>query len=59
MMTGYLKQKYGMRIGQNRVGKALATVATNYHQRRGTTTARLINPIPYRADYFGQILHID
>ena len=48
-----------MRIGQNRIGKALATVAQNYYQRRRTTTARLINPIPYRADYFGHKLHID
>ena len=59
MMTGYIKQKYGMRIGQNRIGKALATVAPNYHQRRRTTTARLRNPIPYRADYFGHKLHIN
>ena len=58
-MTGYVKQKYGMRIAQNRIGKALATVAPNYHQRRRTATARLINPIPYRADYFGHKLHID
>ena len=55
-MTGYIKQKYGMRISQNRIGKALATVAPNYHQRRRTTTARLINPILYRADYFGHKL---
>ena len=59
MTTGYIKQKYGMRIGQNRIDKALATVAPNYHQRRRTATARLINPIPYRADYFGHKLHID
>ena len=59
MTTGYIKQKYGMRIGQNRIGKALTTEAPNYHQRRGTATARLINPIPYRADYFGHKLHID
>ena len=59
MMPGYIKQKYGMRIGQNRIGKAFATVAPNYHQRRRTTNARLINPIPYRADYFGHKLHAD
>ena len=27
-----------MRIRQNRIGKALAPVAPNYHQRRRTTT---------------------
>ena len=48
-----------MRIGQNRICKALATVAPNYDQRRRTATAILINPIPYRADYFGHKLHID
>ena len=59
MITGFIKQKYGMGIGQNRIGKALATVAPNYHQRRRTTTTRSINPIPYTADYFGHKLHFD
>ena len=59
MITGFKKQKYRMRIGQNRIGKALATVAPNYHQRRRTIIARSINPIPYRADYFGHKLHVD
>ena len=58
-MTVYIKQKYGKRIGQNRIGKTLAIGAPNYHQRKGTTTARLTNPIPYRADYFGHKLYID
>ena len=58
-MTGYIKQTYGIRIDQNRIGKALATVAPNCPQRRGTTTARLMNPIPYRGDYFDHKLHID
>ena len=48
-----------MRIGQNRIGKAFATVAPNYRQRRRNGTATLVNPIPYRADYFGHKLHID
>ena len=48
-----------MRIGQNKIDKALAAVAPNYHQRRRTTTVRLINPIPYRADYFVHKLHVD
>ena len=30
-----------------------------YHQRRQTNTARLTNPIPYKANYFGRKLHID
>ena len=47
-----------LRIHQNRISKALATVA-NYHQWRRNTTARSINAIPYRPDYFGYKLHID
>ena len=58
-MTGYVKQKHGIKIGQNRVGRALSVVAPNYHQRRQRNTARMINPIPYRADYFGHKLHMD
>ena len=34
-------------------------MAPDYHQRRETTTVRLINPIPYWADYFGHKLYID
>lgn len=59
MMTGYLNSKHNTRIGQNRVGDALKVAAPNYHQRRRTNTARQVNPIPYRADYFGEKVHID
>ena len=33
--------------------------APQYHQRCQTNTARLTNPIPYKADYFGHKLQID
>ena len=33
--------------------------APQYYQCRQTNTARLTNPIPYKADYFGLKLHID
>ncbi|XP_057293869.1 uncharacterized protein LOC130622420 [Hydractinia symbiolongicarpus] len=59
MMTGYIKQKHGFNISQKRIGKALSTVSPAYHARRQTDTARSVNPIPYRADYFGHKLHID
>ena len=41
------------------VASALHVVAPIYHQRRQSNTARMINPIPYRADSFGHKLHID
>jgi len=59
MMKGYIQQKYNVKIGQNRIANALATVAPTYNQRRRSNTARLMNPIPYRADYFGHKLHLD
>ena len=59
MMTGFIKQKYGISIRQNKIGKALPRVAPHYHQRRKSNTARMTNPIPYRANYFGYKLHLD
>ena len=59
-MTGYLRQKNQLKgIGEKRVGEALARACPHYYQRRQTNTARAVNPIPYRADYFGHKLHID
>ena len=59
MMAGFIKQKYGVLIGQNRIGKALSRVAPHYHERRKSNTAKMTNPIPYRANYFGHKLHLD
>jgi len=59
MMTGYLRHRYGLQVGQNRVATALRSTAPAYHRRRQTNTARNINPIPYKADYFGHKLHMD
>ena len=58
-MTGYIRQKHGDYIWDKRIGKALQRVAPPYHQRRSNDTARMLNPIPYRADYFGHKLHVD
>ena len=57
-MTGLLASG-GIRVSQGRVGKSLKRINPLYHQRRVTSTARLINPIPYRAEYFGHKVHID
>ena len=59
MMTGYLAQKHSLRLGHNRVGKALAEVATRNVERRRMGAHRQINPVPYRVDYFDHKLHVD
>ena len=58
-MKGYIRQKYKVNISQRRISTALQMAAPQYHQCRQTNTARLTNPIPYKADYFGHKLHID
>ena len=65
MMTGYVtliflvRQKHNVAIAEKKVGAALSMVSPRYtaQSRRSTTIA--VNPIPYRADYFGHKLHID
>ena len=59
MMTGLIKHQFNVSISQKRVGKALALMAPRYHERRQNDTARQVNPIPYRADYFGHKMHVD
>ena len=58
-MKGYLAQKYKINVSQKRVAIALRSVAPNYHARRQTDTARHVNSVPYRTDYFGHKLHVD
>ena len=58
-MTGFIRKKFGLSVGQNRVGNALATVCPRNHQQRREGTFRQVNPIPYRADYFGHKMHFD
>ena len=58
-MTGYLTQKHGDVFGELQIGKALQSVSPGYNFQRRTNTARATNPIPYRADYFDQKLHVD
>lgn len=57
-MTGLLSSQ-GFRASEQRVGEALRRVNPSYNHARRTNTARLLNPFPYRADYFGHKLHID
>ena len=38
---------------------ALKYDAPLHRQARNNNTARMLNPIPYRADHFGHKLHLD
>jgi len=58
-MTGHLRHTRGLDIGVNRVGSSLKKVSPSYHTARQINTARLLNPIPYFAEYFGHKLHLD
>ena len=57
-MTGHLRSK-GHRIGEKRVGKSLGRINPGAQSRRTETAGRSLNPKQYRADYFGQKLHVD
>ena len=57
-MTGLLASQ-GIKVAQSRVGDALKRTHPVYQERRSTSTARMLNPVPYHADYFGHKLHID
>lgn len=57
-MTGFLCTQ-GTRCSEKRVGQSLKRVSPEYHARRESNTHRQTNPVPYRADYFGQKVHID
>ena len=59
MMVGFIKKEFGPSVGQNRVRKALATGCLRIHQQRREGPFRQVNPMPYRADYFGQKMHFD
>ena len=57
-MTGLLASQ-GLQVSEERVGASLRRTNPQYHYRRCTSTARLLNPIPYTADYFGHKVHVD
>ena len=52
-MTGYVK------LLQKKELELLYLWYPRYTAQRRTSTTRAVNPIPYRADYFGHKLHID
>ena len=59
-MKGHIDGKAGQTVAsEKRIGQSLARVTPDYHQRRRHDVARLTNPVPYTANYFGHKLHID
>ena len=58
MMKGYLSAQ-GIRIGEKRIGASLQRVDPSRHYTRQQQMHRVTNPVPYRAEYFGEKLHID
>ena len=59
MIKGYLKHNFDMDVGERRVNESLKILFPCHHEKRKNGTAKKLNPIPYRADYFGHKLHID
>ena len=58
-MTGYLRQKHNIKVGETKVGKALKAATPINNQNRHSRTSLAVNPIPYRVDYFGDKIHFD
>ena len=57
-MCGLLATQ-GARVAVQRVGKSLRRVKPDHHYMRRTCTERQTNPVPYRANYFGEKVHVD
>lgn len=58
MMKGKLEAD-NIRVHDKRIASSLRRVAPEYHKHRVQNTAKLMNPVPYTADYFGHKLHMD
>ena len=58
MMGGFLESQ-GFKVAEQRIGKALHRVDPIHYTTRRNLTMRSVNPMFYKADYFGQKLHID
>lgn len=57
-LSGLLRSD-GIVVGEQRVRQAMARITPVYVQQRQQTTYRLMNPVPYYAEYFGHKLHVD
>lgn len=56
-MTGYV-QSQGLKVSERKVSHHLRELRPADYERR-RNRVHVSNPIPYRADYFGEKLHID
>ena len=57
-LHGLLRSE-GINVSQRRIGSSLQHVFPHAHTQRAGTMRRHINPVPYRASYFGEKLHFD
>lgn len=57
-LHGLLRSE-GVHVSQRRLGRSLQRTFPAAHSRRHQTAGRSINPIPYRATFYGQKLHMD
>ena len=51
--------KKNVAIGEKRGGTTLSMVSPRYTAQRRTSITRAVNPILYKADYFGHKLNLD
>ena len=58
MIQGKLESE-GIRVHDKRISNSLKRVAPCYHQQKVQNKARLFNPLPYKAEYFGHKMHLD
>ena len=57
-MTGLLASQ-SVRVSQARIGESLRRTIPHNHQKRITSTAKLLNPVLNTAEYFGHKVHVD
>ena len=57
-MTGLLASQR-VRVSQARIGESLRRTIPHNHQKRITSTAKLLNPVLNTAEYFGHKVHVD
>ena len=59
MMKGVLLSEHGLRVGDKRIARSMHAVAPGDYQLRSINMGRLLNPVPYMAEYYGDKVHVD
>lgn len=54
-----LLRYYGIQVSQGRLSASLRRVAPSQYRARSLATYRVLNPVPYRASFYGEKLHLD